>query len=706
MSNCRVLILTVTASIFLLTLAAPVCGATAEVGAAAEERAVPAVESESSAAIPEDSEEQGDAVTAVEEVVEPAEIETHTLVRGFTGYRFLSVDGYGGRATPYEYLHSGIVGGGMINSLGKDLKIAVEGVFNNEKDYHADLLFDYAGDYRFHLRSEALFHNMDHEQLFSPAFSLGTAYNPLDKDPSGRYGVKVQQDLASFRIKFHDQPIHFNLGYWRIQKDGLSQLRFADQSFGAGTNTSYSQQRNVNLQTHEGNIGFDAHLGVVDVIYNFKIRQFEDAGGILRDQFVARADRNAGMQEHSENPDSRFYSHTVKLHTSLSGGIVGAASYSYGKRDNLSRLTDVRGASESSATMHNAAGDFTYTPCKWFSAAMKYRRMEIDTTTPATITSSFAMTPSIDLRPNLGSQKDTVTVTFSIRPIDILTFKGEYKGEYLHREQVINSSTNSFRNWHLPENSATQRGSFTILSQPLRGLRLKALYGYTTTDHPSYGTSFEQKHEGQLLATYTSKKRWGVTGNFRSSKELNDNVERFTFASFSPLSYSAQPVLLSREKKTNNVTTSFWVSPLEKLTLSASFAFLHNNTDQAVLYSMMTPATQGLTNYTNQAQVWTMNSLYRFNEKVDLSLALQQVRSVAEFDPTLVTVNASNDTTGIKELSSIRTVENSVSTRAAYHLNKNVTCTVDYTYREYDEKNSSLFDGSVQTVVAYLTAKW
>jgi hypothetical protein len=699
--NRKILILTITAAIFLSHLYAGYVCAAAE-----GEMAAPKDEEMAAPSLPGEAEDDEETVTVSAEEGEPADIETHTLVRGFMGYRFLTLDGYGGRAAPYEYLHPGMIGGGTLNSIGKDLKIAVDGAFNSEKDYHADLLYDYAGYYRFHLRSEALFHNLGHEQLFSQPFNLGSSYTPVDADPSSRNGVKTQQDQASARIKLKDYPVHLNIGYWRMHKTGTSQLHFADQAFEGGANSIYSVKRGVDLETHEGNIGFDAHLGTLDLIYLFRIRQFEDQAGIPRDPFVARPDRNAGSQEHSEDPDSRFYSHTVKLHTSLSGGIVGAASYSYAKRDNLSKLSDIRGAGGSTATLNNVAGDFTYTPCKWFSSALKYRRMEVDRTTPVTLTSSFFLTPVIDVRPNVDTKKDILTFTLSFRPIDLLTFKGEYKGEYLHRGDLQNSTTNSLLNWHLPENTEIHRGTFTVLSQPFKGLRLKALYSYSATNNPAYGNSFENKHEGQLQATYAAKKRWGVAANYRSSQESNDHVERITFDSFAPLTYSALPLLQAREKKTNNLTTSFWVSPIEKLTLSASFAFLHNSTDQTVLYGSLATSPQGLTNYTNQAQVWTLNSVYRFNEKLDLSLTLQQVRSFAEFDPALVTVNAANDTTGIKELSSLKTVENSISTRVGYHFNKRMAGNVDYTYRKYDEENSTLFDGTVQTIVAYLTATW
>ena len=638
------------------------------------------------------------------EAAEPVAVETHTLLGGFAGYRFLSIDSYGGRAAPYDYLHSSPVGGAFVNSLGKDLKFELEGGYLNKKDYHGDLLFDYSGDYRFHLRTESLFHNLDHEPL-APSFTLGgSSYNAADLDSTGSYGIKVEQDLAAFRLKLHDFPLHLNLRYWRMTKDGSMQQIFADQAFEGATNTIYSKGRPISTHIDEGDIGFDAHLGYVDVIYNFTIRQFGDNNPIPLDQFVARPDRLAGLQEHNEGPDSRFTSQTIKLHTSLAGGLVGAASYSYGRRENLSQLSDIRGAEQAVTTLQNAAGDLTYTPCGWFSLAAKYRHLEISNSTPATVFSAFAVNPQVVVRQPLDSRKDTVTVTLSAHPDKLLTVNGEYKGEFLHRENVSNAQT--FSSWDLPENEEKHTGTISILSRPLAGLRLKALYSYSAIVHPAYGTSYADKHEGQFLATYNKTGKWGVTASYRARRENNDSITRDIISSTSPLEFAPYPFPIGRGNSMDNATASFWFSPLQRLTVTGSYGFLRSKTDQTVLFTVASPAAADSSNYTAQAQIYSLTTAYQLTEKLDLALALQQIHSFSDFSPQFLVVNSSADTTGINTISNVKTVESSLSFRANYSVSKNLSCTLDYTYRDYDEKNSSLFNGSVNSIMASLTGKW
>ena len=641
-----------------------------------------------------------------EETSEEMKLETHTILEGAAGYRFLTVDSNGSRAATYDYLHSSAVGGLSYNRLGKDLKFGLEGIYLNDKDYHGDLLYDYSGFYRLHLRTESLFHNLDHVPLFAPAFTFmndqrqPATYSPADLDPGGVYGVRVEQDLAQFRYKLHNYPLHVNLGYWRLLREGSRQLRFADHTFEATANTFYSTARPIDRETHEGSVGLDAHVGPVDIVYTFLVRQFGDISAVPRDLF---ATRTASPQQlpHNETPDSRYLAHTVKLHTSLDGGITAGASYTFGSRDNLSRLSDVQGVEQRGATIRNAAADFSYIPCASFTLALKYRRQDVDNDTPATLLAGFIPQP-VSVRPTFNVSRDVATATMSFRPINLLTFKGEYKGEFTHRD--LGLSGDETLNWHgLPGNSTTHRGTFAILSRPLKGLRFKAQYSYAATDNPAYGTTPAERHEGQFLATYSRANSWGVTANYHSVRDKNDDIHRLEIVSVTPLVYVPLSQPLGRDKATDNMTTSIWFTPFAPLTISGSYGFLRTSIDQGIMFSVISPSLQDVANYSSQAQIYSVSGVYRFNEKASLSLALQQIRSSSDFDPQpLATV----DTSGLKDISRVKAVESSISARADYRFTELFSCALDYSYRDYDEKNSSLSDGSVQTVIASLAARW
>jgi hypothetical protein len=644
----------------------------------------------------------------------PVKVETHRDVTFQSGYRFYSLDRYGGRAAEYEYLHSNPYLAGIYHYLGQDTKFSLEGGYLNDKDYHGELVYDHKGIYRFDLRTESLFHNLDHEQLFSPEFVLGgSIYQPVDRDPGTVYGIRVEQDQARFRYKFTSLPVHLNLSYWRMVKEGTSQLRFADHAFEGTPNTIYAESRGIDSQTHEGRVGLDSHLGLFDLSYNFLIREFRDHQATPADvTYIARPALNqtSGIFQHNENPDSRFYSHKIGLHTSMAGGLVGAVSYAYGKRENLSTLTDVSGANQVNDTTQTIAGDFSYTPCTFFSLAVKYRHYEVDRDNPATVFYAPSTSPVISVRQAIDTRKDTVTATAIYHPFALLTVKGEYKGDFLSRDNLGSwvvpgrIATETY-----PGSSTTNTGSLTLLSRPFKGVRAKLQYLYTSSDNPAYANLPEEKHEGSFLVGYNTSSFWGATASTRISRASNDNAAITTIVPDPAIPVTPANTTtyqMPKNTKVAQTTISAWVVPVKRLTLSGSYGLLWNSSDQEILFAGTQPGSNTSANYTQQAQVFAVNGVYHLDDRLNLSLGLQQVRSTADFDPGFLSFGLNSDTGGVSDISKLKTIESSLAARADYRLTSTITSTLEYSFKDYDDKYQSQYNGSVNTITLYLAAQW
>jgi hypothetical protein len=150
----------------------------------------------------------------------------------------------------------------------------------------------------------------------------------------------------------------------------------------------------------------------------------------------------------------------------------------------------------------------------------------------------------------------------------------------------------------------------------------------------------------------------------------------------------------------------FWVSPLERLTVSANFGFLRTRSDQTVLVARVFNGQNAGSDYVTQAEIYSLNAVYGATDNLDLSLVLQQVRSRAEFEPDGTTGDGTTSTDGIRELSRIKTQEYSVSARADYRVTKHFGCSLDYSYRVYDNRVSSDGEGAVHAVTALLKTTW
>ncbi|HJV35999.1 hypothetical protein [Geomonas sp.] len=638
---------------------------------------------------------------------------------GYLGYNGVAVSGHGGNAEPYGFLRSSPGGGLFYRSLKQDSNLELEGNFLNEHDYHGDLLLDYKGDYRLHARTESLYHNLNRDILFSPNFQAGRTDAPTPalyqaiQDPPQDYGISVQQSSADFRYRLHNYPLHVNIGYWRLVREGNKQLRFADTAFEGTPNTVYALRQGLDQLTQECRIGMDAHLGPVDVIYDFKFRTFEDreatplADYVPRNTVSGAPDFLGGIQQHNQNPDSRYYSHTVKLHTSLSGGLVGSGAYSIEQRENRSSLTDFSGTKHLKADLHNVAGDLVYTPSKEYSLAVKYRRQDLDNDYRSVMLNTSYANPALLVKTPINTSKDLITVIFSYRPRVDLSVNAEYKGEFQRRENNISSQPSQV-SWALPETTDINKGILTVNYRPVTGVRFSGEYSYTNTDHPSYGSSFQQQHQGKLLGTYTRSNKWGGSANLIARREWNDDVEHFLVNfPLDPLTYSNYP-LTSRERTVVNANGAVWWVPVTRLTVGANYAFLYNNVDQTVLFTSVAVGSQAASNFYDRSHVYGLTASFAATEQLDLSLMLQQVRSTSAFQPEFRLFSATSSTAGVEEITRLDTVISQLSAKGEYRFTKAISSSLEYVIKDYDEKNPSYSsnNGTVHTVWATVAAKW
>jgi hypothetical protein len=275
-------------------------------------------------------------------------------------------------------------------------------------------------------------------------------------------------------------------------------------------------------------------------------------------------------------------------------------------------------------------------------------------------------------------------------------------GEFLSRDHLDEwNSPGRTASVIMPGNVDLHRGTLTLLSRPLKGLRIKAQYSYATAGSAVYGSAFEERHQGSFLASYSAPGRWGVTANTRITREGSDHLTISSIDLTDPISFATfqQP----RERRLNNATLTLWFAPLRALTISGSYGFLRNRTDQGVLFAGTRPASNSLADYTTQAQVYSVSAVYTPAEMLDLSLLLQQVRSFSRFVPGIADAALSSEVQGISQLS---TRENSLSARGEYRFTKNFSCLLDYSYRDYDDKTRGSLSGTVHAVSASVRAKW
>ncbi|MBI5485322.1 MAG: hypothetical protein HY888_12825 [Deltaproteobacteria bacterium] len=618
----------------------------------------------------------------------------------YSGYRFVAPLDNPAAAAPYQRQKSGFGGGFSVGTIGAELKLSADGQFLHADDYNAGLFLDYAGYYSLKLDSSALWHNLER---IPPATATAVSSNELDS--GSRFGLRTVISRASNRIKLGNNPIHLNLNYWQITRSGTTQLRFSDFYFDANPNSVYTRPATVDNVTREGTFGFDTHAGPINAAYSFTIRDFSNQAPDSRDLFVARDALSAGNQAHDTVNDSRLTTHTIKLYSDLSGGLTASALYSLTRREASVDRGDARPGSNPADTLHSAAADLSYTPFRELTLVLKYRRLQIDRESPRTIHSPYSLIPAAPsavytampgtllVRPSSSSVKDTIVLSASYRPLPKTVYRFEYTAALESRNNLPDPQAPSDPGALRSDSRQTHSGKASFIWRPLNAVQLHTSYSYAASDNPAYPASFSERHSGQALLSYNSKGRWGITASYLGKFENGES--------------SAMQSRLPRESISTSVNSTLWFSPLERMTVTASYSFMQSEIDQTNLFSSLVPAipVQTIGNYRAAAHVYSIDTVIALARMIDLSLGFQQTFSDSRFSASDNSLNATLSSNGIGDKSRLSATETGITARSDWRVSRNLGCSLGYSFRMFDS-GQPIFDGTVHETLLSLTGRW
>lgn len=623
---------------------------------------------------------------------EPLLCEKHSYANLSTGYRYISLDGATELANPYGVNRSGLTAAFDAAMMGHDLKLRADGRFLHPDDYQSELFLDYGGIIRADLEGRSLHHNLTRNALPesfavpNPAapnwINYSTNPSPIDTE----LGITSRQGRADLRIRFGHFPGHLSLGYWRFAQTGHDQLVTSDYEWTptntSATHTFYDVTRRIDQVTHEGRIGLDANLGLFSLAYNFQVRDFSnDAPAVTVAAFPVAV---------AVPTESRVTAHSIKLFSNLSGGLTAAAVYSITQRENTSQRSDLSLTSRPRDTIQQLSGDLSYTPFKEVTVALKYRHREIDRETPATVTTGYS--GSTTVRPSTSSTRDTILLTSSWRPDQRITLRGEYRADLLSRNNVATPLSFSSPQAVYDDSQQLHSGTISLLWRPWRTTRLNSSYSYTTNNRPGTLYDFTDRHNGSLLIDWSSAGNWGTTLHYRATADRNQQTSS---KAWYPNQTSS--LVTPRDSLNQSAGASVWFSPLPRLVVTASYGCMATDAEQAML---LTPTASSYltTHYASLGHVYGLDSVYNFNDRLDISASLQQVRSSASFRMPSQSYDIGAD-------NRLDTTESSASVRLDWRLNRHFGWMLDYRISAY-RSDDTHHNGDIHSTTVSLTARW
>lgn len=599
------------------------------------------------------------------------------------GYRFVDLSG-SAQAIEYEYLHNSIVLEGEMLRIMLPHRMHLDFIVNNGKDYAVDLSYAYKDIVSFRGVNTTLYHNLDNITLID--LDPSTASPRVDvRDAGEEYGIKTGLSSFVFRLKVPDFPLHGYVVGDFISKDGEQQQRFMGK---VSRQVRASRSRDINWNTEDIVIGVNSHLGPVEVDISHGEKRFSSVGDdIFYDSYDAvGTTRKAGVYPHNLIPDQKGSTNTIRLHTSYTGRLVASATLSNIKRENSD--------SEAKADYMTGFGEVTWMPAEKLTFFFNYRYKDRDVDNPKSVTITDLSDPSnkytYSVKPSISSVSNTLSGTVRYRALKDLTLKAKFSYDDIRRKDAAE--------WELPDRTTTRTASASADLKLRKNLNLKAGYTHKSVNSPATNVEPDSSDEGEVSVSWMPVQKINTFLSYNIKDGERDELH-----------YPDTEPAGRRHVNQNRILGSVTILPLKDLSLTASYFYLNDKTQQDIIYddtagvSHMDPYVP----YKNTSHNYALDAVYIPVEKVNLNAGISHTRSEGAFHVEDINLT---QPVSIDSFSELKTEETVYSVSGEYEYRKNSSLGLEYRYSDLDDIIDNPYDdvkdGSAHIVLLTFLKKW
>jgi hypothetical protein len=590
---------------------------------------------------------------------------------GFLGPTYTGVDQSGStRAAEYDYLKSSLGGDLYVEYAPLPQRFSVESHYLNPKDYFGEMDYAYRDLVMLNILTRSVYHNLDHLSFGaddpatqSPSFT--------DRDPGDTYALQNTLQRGSLRFKTPDFPLHFSVDATTIDRTGTIQQRFL-RGFSGGLDLA-SESRDIDWSSREVRMGMNSHLGPVEFDYRHAEKIFE-AGGPDKELFDVVGPLTV---PHNLTPDLTSSSDTVKLHTSYTGRVTAAATYSDGDKKNQD--------SNARADFRNAAGDLTLTPAAGLVFVVKYRHYGLSPNTPDATTIPGTGTAT-SVEDAISSKRDVLSGLVRYRLTDRLTARGEYAFETTDRSAGLWSDE-----WDVARRTTKTTEKLVFTYRAMRRLSLKADVSAAQVANPAYADDPDRVHSGKATVTWTPGPSIVALASYGSTREKRDDLS-------APLSGG------SRSSGREQALASLTLPAGSRSTVTASWFSYNQKTVQTLTFTdsegLFLPE-EGVP-YGDKADIFSLSGTHALSEALTAIADASRSFSRGSFR----TSGTVSGTEGLDILTDLRVVEDILTAGLELQLGKQASCEVRLQHRRYDDRIDDAEDGRMNAALASLYVKW
>jgi predicted porin len=598
------------------------------------------------------------------------------------GYRYVHANG-SSRAEEFEYLHNSLVLGGELRTVSLKHRLHLDFEVRNEKDYYGDISYAYKDLVLFRAVNSTLFHNLENIKLFTFG-GMQAERRDLDE----KYGLKVGISNILLRFKTPDFPAHLYFEGNFVDKDGAVQQKFYKYS---SPSARISEKRDVDLQTSVYTLGANSHLGPVEVDFSHSEKRL-DVGA---DKALIDADVRGipGTYYHNRIPELKSSANTLKLHTSFTGGLVASATLSKTDKENRD--------SGAKADYLFVAGDVTWMPMTKLTFFVKYRHQERDLDSPDTVTIRNLVAPfnttTMAVKDSISSISDAVSGTVRYRPFKGVMLKADYTYEDIRR--------NDAEEWHvIPDSTQRHKLSLSGDIRIMSGLKLNAKYIHRDINNPSTNIEPDRSDEGIMTLSWMPFPRLNTFLSYGIKEEKRESL-RFL---------NGTEVLNADNRKAKNdrlVGTVSYVL-LRNLSVTGSYAYMHNNVTQDIIYAADTnhpPILTGkdLVPYKTISRNYSFDINYSPKSFISLNGGISHTISKGTFYPSDAAITQPES---IASFSELKIRETTYSASGEYQFKSGFTAGIQYRYTTFKDVLDNIYDdandGRASIILLTISKKW
>jgi hypothetical protein len=581
---------------------------------------------------------------------------------GCVGYNGLTIDGGGETVMPYGYLESHLVleahyhepiGSGFLD-LAVDYR--GNGYYSLTGDYHgvtSSTLF----------KSEKFVRNLEHATLPGP---YDTSTSPLywseDTNPADEYSLDIQEQYAFVKYRWPTYPANASLSVRRYQVKGEKQQLVLNENCATQCH-HVSETRKIQTTTDQISLGGSAHLGLVDVSYQYKGTQFTDDQPAPAFSFGSISSFSGTRDLHNIYPETQSVEHTVNVSTNHTGRYAGFLGLILGERENKE--------SALSEQYQNIIGRFLWRPNTSLSLILDSRQLYRQDDAPGAALEAQRLADGSPLR--YGTVRNCNRVTVNYYPVNGVDLQGVVMMTATERED------NEL--WGLPDETTSSEVRMSARLKPASGVKVKATWSNTSTEDPSYRTSPTDSRKLMVSGQWIPSTGICLTADVKNFNDENSDSG------------------LVNERQILGAGVTF--TPQFPVSVMFRIYQFTNDISTDITFADSVPAiSDDDVPYTAEGTQYMLQAVWRANKKLQVTGLYSYLMAEGAYD---VDTPAFAD---VGDYSGLDSVQQETAVDVLYTMDGGWGVSARLANLTYEDKNSGLEDEKINQVSASVTKRW